>query len=1822
LNFPNRDPLTARGPSFFFFLSFPLAVSASKRIEPPTKRVDKESRQTDPGTTRSLSGATQERRNSPNPNKFLTFVVQESRLASYSRALCQPASEHDARRIMTRSRQQSASTRPDNLDLGRAGSALNTPSSPSTLRPDEIAALDGLLFNEFPSYGSNRPPISSLGPGSPYPTITSPSYLSTSLHPGSRPRAHTASAIPIPPPPNMYQSGQRHVGTNDPTRPFQVPPPPPMSPPVNQIGNIMTLPPPPPRYPTAPQTTPGGMLIPPPPGPPPGSALPGQAPWQGAFGRTYDPRNGFGIPPPPPGQHQAYNPSLHAQVATGTTLAIPPPPPPSEQMSATYIPQGETYGEGVGIPGFGTDDSATYSAVSQASWPVTSNGDSVMNTPLDDASGRDRLYASAMHTRGLSTTSNATSSSVSPELAAQWSLDNVLIWLAANQFSKDWQETFKGLSLYGAQFLELGSGHGGRGNFGMMHQQVYPRLAIECTNSGTGWDQGRERDEGKRMRRLIRGIVTGRPVDPSKPLTTHGRKPSFNAGHTGGLPSAGTDGGDSPNTPIKAPGPGFSGGRRFSQTRSTTMPTLNNTMSSDAHHRTILKHIDVEGSRRHSPSASESGDAGALRGRPSQPNRTDSPNGSPNPASQPGFPSVPSNQPAASPHSAKFGHRSRNSTDSVSSNAAIYGSGVPPEATQLLRGGMNIGEMIMASRNQDRRYGQDGSRPSPQDSNGDRSAGTEPPFSAKDSKNFLSFLSRKKKQKDENGFPSPDDLESSPTSPALSFKPHSLGSRVENSSETSLDRPGSSFGLNDSGSSMRSKRPGLGRTLILATMDGWNYRMVDITDAETATDLRHFICANLGIMDVDNTLIYHTDLGKFQHEEPLDDSKLVTARKLKADSSGSLKLFVQPFAYDSQQLGGLTVNGGLPTSLSPGLLPPGATVDEDTYARLNGQRPRSSSSPPTSRQNTLTGERVDDKHLAQEASEYRAEMERKQRDYLAQRKHAIMKDSSPQEGSNYGPNSIVGRNVDFDQPRNSPFEDKRPDNLFPVRKPPAPPSDPSATLIKANSLSKRTGHQMRSSQGSIEGSPLRPSTSASDSPQEMSEKARRRPTGNAPQGVHSLLAGMGRNLSAIGQSNKRPGSPTRGASQVFSSNDYADRGKGAMSSVDFGQSASGRSSPRSASGSPGSLTWSRGNLPFVVPDYSPGGTPLLSGREPTTELIAKMPHLARTTSPGDLSPGSMRPGSMNGTAQPGRRQSHGPELEFTEADVHFSNPAPQFQQQDDDSGDDSDDGLFAIPLTSRKPKKIVRVFDGDDPPDSDLNGKRPSLTVNTQRSRKNLSVSFTSPQSLASATVMKTPDMDDDDISSRSGRSSRRTPGTPASEGWESAEDSKLSRRKSFVEKDVWANRPPTDALINNLDDFFPNLDLDQPVLEEGAAEASPPPSPIHEVDEEPMPSASHPIVPPAIPSSRISSIYNENDTLGSDESTLKALERPLSTLQSVAQRSLRRSGGLGRMKSIREVARGAHEANKRYTATSQIGAGPSTSALMRRKSTKMFNANIVQIRPDQRGSMIMPQIPQDTIPKRQTTFRWFKGQLIGKGTYGRVYLGMNATTGEFLAVKEVEVNPKAAAGDKNRMRELVAALDQEIDTMQHLDHVNIVQYLGCERKETSISIFLEYISGGSIGSCLRKHGKFEESVVSSLTRQTLSGLAYLHREGILHRDLKADNILLDLDGTCKISDFGISKKTDNIYGNDKSNSMQGSVFWMAPEVIRSERSGYSAKVDIWSLGCVVLEMLAGRRPWSKEEAVGAIYKIANGETPPIPDEVREKITPLAIAFMLDCFTV
>ena len=122
---------------------------------------------------------------------------------------------------------------------------------------------------------------------------------------------------------------------------------------------------------------------------------------------------------------------------------------------------------------------------------------------------------------------------------------------------------------------------------------------------------------------------------------------------------------------------------------------------------------------------------------------------------------------------------------------------------------------------------------------------------------------------------------------------------------------------------------------------------------------------------------------------------------------------------------------------------------------------------------------------------------------------------------------------------------------------------------------------------------------------------------------------------------------------------------------------------------------------------------------------------------------------------------------------------------------------------------------------------------------------------------------------------------------------------------------------------------------------------------------------------------------------------------------------------------------------------------------------------------------------------------------------------------------------------------------------------------------------------------------------------------GIIHRDIKSGNILIDNDGIAKISDFGSSKKLDAIaYQHISRISMQGSIFWMAPEVARSTK-GYSAKVDIWSLGCLLIEMLTGKHPWHNVQG-NIIFLLGKGTAPPIPDGISD----LAKDFLRLCFSI
>ncbi|KAG1756726.1 Pkinase-domain-containing protein [Suillus paluster] len=238
---------------------------------------------------------------------------------------------------------------------------------------------------------------------------------------------------------------------------------------------------------------------------------------------------------------------------------------------------------------------------------------------------------------------------------------------------------------------------------------------------------------------------------------------------------------------------------------------------------------------------------------------------------------------------------------------------------------------------------------------------------------------------------------------------------------------------------------------------------------------------------------------------------------------------------------------------------------------------------------------------------------------------------------------------------------------------------------------------------------------------------------------------------------------------------------------------------------------------------------------------------------------------------------------------------------------------------------------------------------------------------------------------------------------------------------------------------------------------------------------------------------------------------------------------------------------------------------------------------------------------------KWIKGALIGAGSFGKVYLGMDAVNGLLMAVKQVEL-PRGSAPNEERKKNMLSALEREIDLLKDLSHPNIVQYLYSSVDDDFLNIFLEYVPGGSVTALLRSYGAFEEPLVKNFVRQILQGLNYLHERDIIHRDIKGANILVDNKGGIKISDFGISKKVDgNLLTGKRMNrpSLQGSAFWMAPEVVK--QTAHTSAADIWSVGCLVVEMLTGEHPWAQLTQMQAIFKIGQSAKPAIPSDISSE---------------
>jgi len=211
----------------------------------------------------------------------------------------------------------------------------------------------------------------------------------------------------------------------------------------------------------------------------------------------------------------------------------------------------------------------------------------------------------------------------------------------------------------------------------------------------------------------------------------------------------------------------------------------------------------------------------------------------------------------------------------------------------------------------------------------------------------------------------------------------------------------------------------------------------------------------------------------------------------------------------------------------------------------------------------------------------------------------------------------------------------------------------------------------------------------------------------------------------------------------------------------------------------------------------------------------------------------------------------------------------------------------------------------------------------------------------------------------------------------------------------------------------------------------------------------------------------------------------------------------------------------------------------------------------------------------------------IGEGSFGAVYKALDLRDHTEVAIKILP-----AEGHRS------ARLRKEIHILKECQSPFIVGYKGAFQRGSNVWIVMEHCAAGSLQDVMQACGHtFSEYQVAAIMRQCLEGLAYLHAQGRIHRDIKGGNILSDADGCCKLADFGVSGDVSAAVG--KSRTVVGTPHWMAPEVLLQE--DYNEKADVWSLGITAFELVLGEPPHATLSPLRAAVVIPSTPSPTLP---------------------
>ncbi|KAK4403444.1 CBL-interacting protein kinase [Sesamum angolense] len=214
-------------------------------------------------------------------------------------------------------------------------------------------------------------------------------------------------------------------------------------------------------------------------------------------------------------------------------------------------------------------------------------------------------------------------------------------------------------------------------------------------------------------------------------------------------------------------------------------------------------------------------------------------------------------------------------------------------------------------------------------------------------------------------------------------------------------------------------------------------------------------------------------------------------------------------------------------------------------------------------------------------------------------------------------------------------------------------------------------------------------------------------------------------------------------------------------------------------------------------------------------------------------------------------------------------------------------------------------------------------------------------------------------------------------------------------------------------------------------------------------------------------------------------------------------------------------------------------------------------------------------------------GRLLGKGTFAKVYYGKNLQTGESVAIKVIDKEKVLKVG-------LINQTKREIAVMRLIKHQNVMQLHEVMATKTKIYFVIEFAKGGELFNKVKK-GKLKENTARKYFQQLISAVSFCHNRGVYHRDLKPENLLLDENGTLKVSDFGLSALSDSKRQDGLLHTTCGTPAYVAPEVIG--RKGYDgAKADIWSCGVILFVLLTAYLPFHDPNLIEMYRKISRAE--------------------------